>query len=146
MIFVSACLLGENCKYSGGHNKNDAVIAFLQGREYKAVCPEYLGGLPTPRPPAEIRGDTVMDREGKDVTAFFRRGAEKTLALAQKYRPALCILKANSPSCGVGAVYDGSFSGKLIPGDGLAAAVLKAAGFRVVTERFSAEDVADMER
>ena len=134
MIFVSACLLGENCKYSGGNNRDEHVLSFLEGKDYLAICPEVLGGLSIPRPPAEIIGDAVMDREGKDVTAAFNKGAEKTLALALDHRPELCLLKANSPSCGCGTIYDGTFSGKKIPGDGVTAALLKAHGFRVLTE------------
>ena len=93
MIFVSACLLGENCKYSGGNNRNEAVISFLEEKEFIAVCPERAGGLPAPRPPAEIRDGRVVDKEGKDVTAEFLLGAKKTLALAKKHHPELCIFK-----------------------------------------------------
>ena len=134
MIMVSACLLGENCKYSGGNNYCEEVAAFLKDKEYLAVCPELAGGLSSPRPPAEIQGDRVMDREGHDVTKAFCRGAEKILALAKENQPELIILKANSPSCGVGTVYDGTFSGKKIPGNGLTAALLLQNGFKVITE------------
>ena len=135
MIFVSACLLGENCKYSGGNNRNEAVISFLNDKEYLAVCPERAGGLPSPRPPAEIRNDRVIDKEGKDVTAEFLLGAEKTLALAKKHRPELCILKANSPSCGCGEIYDGTFSGRKISGNGKTVDLLLKNGFSVITEK-----------
>ena len=135
MIFVSACLLGENCKYSGGNNRNEAVISFLNDKEYLAVCPERAGGLPSPRPPAEIRDGRVIDKEGKDVTAEFLLGAEKTLALAKKHRPELCILKANSPSCGCGEIYDGTFSGRKISGNGKTVELLLKNGFSVITEK-----------
>ena len=135
MIFVSACLLGENCKYSGGNNRNEAVISFLNDKEYLAVCPERAGGLPAPRPPAEIRDGRVIDKEGKDVTAEFLLGAEKTLALAKKHRPELCILKANSPSCGCGEIYDGTFSGRKISGNGKTVDLLLKNGFSVITEK-----------
>ena len=135
MIFVSACLLGENCKYSGGNNRNEAVISFLNDKEYLAVCPERAGGLPSPRPPAEIRDGRVIDKEGKDVTAEFLLGAEKTLALAKKHRPELCILKANSPSCGCGEIYDGTFSGRKISGNGKTVDLLLKNGFSVITEK-----------
>ena len=135
MIFVSACLLGENCKYSGGNNRNEAVISFLEEKEFVAVCPERAGGLPAPRPPAEIRDGRVVDKEGKDVTAEFLLGAEKTLALAKKYHPELCILKANSPSCGCGEIYDGTFSGRKISGNGKTTELLLKNGFSVITEK-----------
>ena len=135
MIFVSACLLGENCKYSGGNNRNETVISFLNDKEYLAVCPERAGGLPAPRPPAEIRDGRVIDKEGKDVTAEFLLGAEKTLALAKKHRPELCILKANSPSCGCGEIYDGTFSGRKISGNGKTVDLLLKNGFSVITEK-----------
>ena len=135
MIFVSACLLGENCKYSGGNNRDENVLSFLEGKEYLTVCPEVFGGLTIPRPPAEIICDVVMDREGNDVSDAFKKGAEKTLALALKHQPELCLLKANSPSCGSGMIYDGSFSGKKIPGDGVTTSLLKAHGFSVLSEK-----------
>ena len=135
MIFVSACLLGENCKYSGGNNRNEAVISFLNDKEYLAVCPERAGGLPAPRPLAEIRDGRVIDKEGKDVTAEFLLGAKKTLALAKKHHPELCILKANSPSCGCGEIYDGTFSGRKISGNGKTTELLLKNGFSVITEK-----------
>ena len=135
MIFVSDCLLGENCKYSGGNNRNEAVISFLEEKEFIAVCPERAGGLPAPRPPAEIRDGRVVDKEGKDVTAEFLLGAKKTLALAKKHHPELCILKANSPSCGCGEIYDGTFSGRKISGNGKTTELLLKNGFSVITEK-----------
>lgn len=135
MIFVSACLLGENCKYSGGNNRNKDVLAYVEGKEYIAVCPECAGGLSAPRPPAEIIGDRVIDKEGKDVTDEFLLGAKKTLTLAKKHHPKLCILKANSPSCGCGQIYDGTFSGRKIPGNGKTTELLLENGFTVISEK-----------
>ena len=134
MIIVSACLLGENCKYSGGNNYNEDVIRYLEGKTYLPICPEIAGGLLTPRPPAEIQSGRVVDKEGTDVTAAFLKGAEITLSLAQKHAASLCILKANSPSCGCGRIYDGAFSGKGIPGNGKTASLLLKNGFQVITE------------
>lgn len=134
MIIVSACLLGENCKYSGGNNYNEEVIRYLEGKTYLPVCPEVAGGLSSPRPPAEIQNGRVVDKEGKDLTAAFLKGAEVTLSLAKKHAASLCILKANSPSCGCGKIYDGAFSGKRIPGNGKTASLLLKNGFPVITE------------
>lgn len=134
MILVSACLLGENCKYSGGNNYNEEVIRYLKDKEYLAVCPETAGGLKSPRPPAEIQNGLVVDKEGTDVTEAFLKGAEIVLNLANKHNAELCVLKANSPSCGCGMIYDGTFTGKRIPGNGKTAALLLENGFAVRTE------------
>lgn len=139
MILVSGCLLGENCKYNGGNNRNEDVISFLSDKKYITVCPEAFGGLPCPRPPAEIVGNEVMDKNGRNVTKEFHIGAEKTLQLAKEHGAELCILKANSPSCGCGMIYDGTFGGVKIPGNGITAALLLAKGFRVLSE----EDIRD---
>ena len=135
MILVSACLLGENCKYNGENNCNEIVLAYLKEKDYLPICPERAGGLPSPRPPAELQHGRVVDKEGKDVTEAFLRGAEKTLALAKKHRPELCLLKANSPSCGCGKIYDGTFSGRKIQGNGVTAELLLQNGFSVITEK-----------
>ena len=134
MILVSRCLLGENCKYNGGNNRNEAVIAALVGKEYLAVCPEQLAGLPCPRPPAELCGAAVVDKEGRDRTEAFHAGAARTLALAQKHGAERCILKDGSPSCGVHYIYDGSFSGTRIPGRGLTAQLLADHGIALSSE------------
>lgn len=133
-ILVSACLLGARCKYSGGDNLCPEVLAL--GGKYRLVpvCPEQLGGLPTPRPPAERQGDRVVDRNGTDVTAQFRRGAAEALGLAEALGCRRAVLKARSPSCGHGSLYDGSFSGRLVPGEGVTAEALLAAGLAVYTE------------
>lgn len=139
-ILVSACLLGENCKYSGGSNCNETVIMWKtkleqEGKaEFIPICPEVMGGLPTPRVPAEIRGQRVTARDGRDVTAEYEAGARKALALSEQYGCRYAVLKERSPSCGSGAVYDGTFSGTLRAGDGVAAGLLKANGVIVAGE------------
>lgn len=135
-ILVSACLLGACCKYSGGNNRCSALLDALRAGGHTAVpvCPEIYGGLPTPRPPAERQGDRVVTQAGTDVTAQYRKGAEEALAMAELNGCRAAILKANSPSCGCGTIYDGSFSHRKVPGDGVTAQVLKAAGIAVYTE------------
>ena len=137
MIIVSACLLGENCKYSGGNNKSENVIKYLEDKEYILVCPEQLGGLSTPRNPSEIitygnkdgndvlSGCTkVLSNKGIDVTKNFIQGAEETLKIAKEHNAKTAILKAGSPSCGYKKIYDGSFLGNKIQGMGVTAAIL----------------------
>ena len=131
-IMVSACLLGENCKYSGGNNKDERVLSFLEGHEVIPVCPEVMGGLPTPRPPAEIVGAAVINREGISVDEQFRTGAKMALEIAQREKIDLAILQSRSPSCGVKEVYDGTFSGTRIPGRGVFAQILVENGFAVM--------------
>ena len=134
MILVSACLLGENCKYSGGNNRREEVCRFLEGREYVSFCPEQAGGLPTPRLPSERRDGRVFSRNGEDVTEAFFLGAERTLELCRREGVELAILKQGSPSCGSRYIYDGSFSGVKIPGEGVTAELLRRNGVRVVSE------------
>ena len=129
---VSACLLGENCKYNGKNNRNERVLDFLHGCEVVPVCPEVMGGLPVPREPAEIRDGEVVGRSGKSVDRAFRLGAEKCLAIALRERPDLVVLQPRSPSCGVKQRYDGTFSGTLTEGPGVTAALLREHGFRTV--------------
>ena len=126
-LLISACLMGYNCKYNGGNNAlPPEVLAALRER-YRLipVCPEAAGGLPTPRVPSERRGAGVVTRDGRNVTAAFRRGAEIAGALAERYDTRLALLKSNSPSCGSGTIYDGSFTGTLTPGDGVTTEYLK---------------------
>lgn len=130
-ILVSACLLGKNCKYSGGNNYNKKVCEFVKGHQVVPVCPEVLGGLPTPRCPAEIVNGIVMNREGINVDREFRAGAEKALAIAKENQVELAILQSRSPSCGVKEIYDGTFSGKKIPGQGIFAKRLMEEGIPV---------------
>ena len=127
-ILVSACLLGENCKYSGGNNYDQAVVDFTQGHKVIPVCPEVLGGLPIPRSPAELVDGVVINKDGISVDAQFRAGAEKALAIAKQNGAELAILQPRSPSCGVKEIYDGSFTGKKIPGQGVFAEMLRQAG------------------
>ena len=133
-ILVSACLLGVACRYDGGSQPCEKILALAEKHVLIPVCPEQLGGLPTPRPPAEIREERMVNRMGEDVTASFRRGAEETLRLARLLRCEAAIFKARSPSCGCGSVYDGSFSGALISGDGVTARLLRESGIPVQTE------------
>ena len=131
-IMVSACLLGENCKYSGGNNRDENVLRFIDGHEVIPVCPEAMGGLPTPRPPAEIVRGEVINREGKSVDAQYRRGAQMALEIARREKIDLAILQSRSPSCGVKEIYDGTFSGKRIPGQGVTARLLSEHGFKLI--------------
>ena len=133
VLLVSACLMGFDCKYSGGNNALPPAALEKLKRRYRLipVCPEAAGGLPTPRVPSERRGDRVITRDGRDVTEAFRKGAEIAARLAEKYRIRRALLKSNSPSCGSKTVYDGSFSGILIRGDGITAAVLKERGIEI---------------
>lgn len=133
-IAVSACLLGQNCKYNGGNNKNERVLAFVEGHEVVPICPETAGGLSAPRLPAEIVGDRVVLSDGTDVTAAFRAGAARTLDTLQGEGVELVILKARSPSCGNREIYDGTFGGRLIAGRGVTAEAILAAGYRVMNE------------
>lgn len=132
MILVSACLLGENCKYSGGNNRNEKVLAYIDGHEVIPVCPEVMGGLPTPRPPAEIVCGMVINKDGVNVDREYRRGAEIALEIARREQIDLVILQSRSPSCGVREIYDGTFSGMRIPGQGVTAKLLADHGFRVM--------------
>lgn len=138
-ILVSACLLGENCKYNGGNNLNQSVLGFIEGHEVIGVCPEQLGGLSTPRLLAEIVDGVVTNKEGVSVDAEFRKGAQAALAAALENKVDLAILQSRSPSCGVKEIYDGSFSGKKIKGQGVFAKLLSARGIKVL----DAEDVAE---
>lgn len=131
-ILVSACLLGQNCKYSGGSNYCPAVLDFVQGHRVIPVCPEVLGGLPTPRSPAEIVAGQVINRDGVSVDREFRTGAAKALEIAREQKADLAILQSRSPSCGVKEIYDGSFTGRKIPGQGVFAALLQEVGIPVL--------------
>lgn len=131
-IAVSACLLGENCKYNGGNNYSEKVSQFVEGHELILVCPEVLGGLPTPRESAEIVNGIVSHKGGTSVDAEFRRGAEMALKIVKDNQVDMVVLQSRSPSCGVNQIYDGSFTGKLIPGQGLFTALLKKNGIKVI--------------
>ncbi len=133
-ILVSACLLGCACRYDGGSKPCAAVRALAARHTLIPVCPEIYGGLPTPRTPCEIVGDRVLSKDGADRTDAYRRGASEVLRLAGALGCRAALLKARSPACGSGEVYDGSFSGTLTAGDGVAAAALSAAGIAVFGE------------
>ena len=133
-LLVSACLLGLPCRYDGASKPAPQVLELMAEHRLIPVCPEQLGELPTPRPPAECRGCRVINRAGRDVTAEYVRGAESALELARLYGCRGAILKERSPSCGCGYIYDGSFSGTLVPGDGVTARLLKAHGIPVTGE------------
>lgn len=130
-LLVSACLLGENCKYNGGNNYTPAVEAIRERFEVIPVCPEQLGGLPTPRVSSERVGDKVLTRDGQDVTEAFRQGAAKTLSIARAEGASRAVLQVRSPSCGCGTIYDGTFSGTLVPGKGVTAQLLEQNGVKV---------------
>lgn len=131
-VLVSACLLGKNCKYSGGNNHCKKLTAWAADQEVIPVCPEVMGGLPTPRLPCEIVHGIVTDSAGENVDSAFRLGARRVLELAEKEKPDLCILQSRSPSCGVKTIYDGTFTGKIIDGQGVTAKLLIENGFRVM--------------
>jgi len=135
MKLVSACLLGVNCKYDGGNNRNKKVISLLKDEILIPVCPEQLGGLPTPRVPSEIKGDRVYSIEGKDLTENFIKGAKETLRIAKLYGVKEAIFKDGSPSCGVNYIYDGTFKGKKIKGKGITVRLLEKEGIKVISEK-----------
>ena len=135
-LLVSACLLGFNCKYNGGNNALPAEVLEKLRRQYRLipVCPETAGGLPVPREPSERRGERVINRAGQDVTAEFQKGAELAAALARRFQIRKALLKSNSPSCGSGSIYDGSFSGTLTVGDGVTSEYIKCEGIETVSD------------
>lgn len=133
-ILVSACLLGVCCRYDGASKPCQKVINLRDKFLLVPICPEVDGGLPTPRTPSEGVGQRVLMKDGKDVTENFRLGAELALEKAKTFSCTVALLKARSPSCGSNAIYDGSFSGTLTEGDGVAAKLLKENGIDVYTE------------
>lgn len=141
-LIVSACLVGLCTRLDGGHNRSEAVVGLVARFNLVPVCPEQLGGLPTPRPAAEIQGApaageehaVVWTRDGTDVSDQFRRGAEAALAVARLVGARSAVLKARSPSCGVDETYDGTFSHTLRPGSGVAADMMQRAGMDLYTE------------
>ena len=134
-IAVSACLLGESCRYDGLSVRNDAVFRMAGAYTHVAICPEQLGDLPTPRTPAERVGEHVLTAKGADVTAAYERGAVRSLDIIRRAGARLAILKSKSPTCGCGHIYDGTFTGHLVPGDGVAASLFKREGITVVDEK-----------
>ncbi len=135
-LLISACLTGVDCKYDGGNNAlpEETLRALREKYRLVPVCPEVLGGLTVPRTPCERLDGRVVNRLGADVTAAFQRGAEAALRIAREQGCRKALLKARSPSCGSGRVYDGSFSGRLVPGDGVTAERLRAAGLEQIVD------------
>lgn len=134
VILVSACLLGCSCRYKGDHCENKEILALGREHTLVGVCPEQLGGLSTPRAPSEIQGERVINRVGEDVSGNYRRGAEEALRLAKISGASIAILKAKSPACGKGRIYDGSFRGTMTDGNGIAARLLSENGIPIFTE------------
>ena len=141
-IIVSACLLGENCKYNGGNNRNERVLRYVQGHEVIPVCPEVMGGLSCPRKPVEWHEGRVLTRDGDDYTQNFRQGVQQVLDIIGGRQIDLAILQSRSPTCGVKQIYDGTFTGTRIPGMGLLAKTLHELGIPLM----DAEDVPDCTR
>lgn len=134
MKLCSACLLGLNCRYDGQSKPNEKVINLAAKETLIPICPEQLGGLTTPRKPAEQKNGQVITKNGDDVTTNFENGAKQVLELAKLYNIKSAILKQRSPSCGCGQIYDGTFSGAIIEGDGITTKFLKENGIEVLTE------------
>lgn len=133
-ILISACLIGDKCKYDGHTNYTPAYQQLLEKYELVPFCPEVEGGLPTPRKPSERKGDRVINNAGKDVTKQFVEGAQKALNICKYLDIKIAILKENSPSCGSHQIYDGNFNNKLIKGEGVTAELLRKNGITVYTE------------
>ena len=136
-IAVSACLLGENCKYNGGNNYSEKLVDYIKGNDVLSVCPEVMGGLPVPRESEEIVNGVVSHKDGTSDDKEVRKGAKKALEIVKEENVDLVILQSRSPSCGVNSIYDGSFSGKLISGKGVFADLLQKNGIKVM-------DIADL--
>jgi len=133
-ILISACLLGVSCRYDGASKKHPEILRLIERHTLVPVCPEQLGGMATPRIPAERQGDAVTTRDGTDVTAAYRKGAEEALRLCRLFGCEAAVLKERSPSCGRREIYDGTFTGTLTAGDGVTAELLVAHGIPVYGE------------
>lgn len=134
MILVSACLVGINCRYNNGNSYNEKIMKLVKNGEAIFMCPEQLGGLSTPRVPSEIVNNRVITKDGSDVTDNFNIGAQEVLRLCKELNITKAILKSNSPSCGCGTIYDGTFTGSKIKGNGITAQLLIDNGIEVITE------------
>ena len=134
MILVSACLAGFKCRYNGKSKPNQKVIRLIKQGRAIPICPEQLGGLTTPRTPAELSNRKVITKTGKDVTKQFNKGAKLTLELARLFNVNKAILARNSPSCGVGKTYDGAFTGTLVNKDGITAALLRKNKIKIISD------------
>lgn len=141
-ILVSACLLGQSCRYDGKSKPCERVIALKDTYNLIPICPEVMGGLPTPRTPSEICGELVLMKDGRNVTENYNRGAQKALEIARENACTVAILKEKSPSCGSGLIHNGLFDGGLIEGDGITARLLKSQGIRVLGESEITENFA----
>ena len=133
-ILVSACLAGCTCRYDAKLKTSEKVLELAKDNTLIPVCPEQLGGLPTPRHPSERVGGKVLRDDGIDVTKEYQLGAETAVRIAKLSNADYCVMKSGSPACGCGLIYDGTFTGKKIPGDGVASEALKKAGYKVITE------------
>ena len=131
-ILVSGCLLGENCKYNGGNNYNPRIVEFLKDKEVISICPEIMAGMGCPRNPIEIVDGVLTDCHGKNVDALIRKSVMEIMERIRDEEIQCAVLQSRSPTCGVNQVYDGTFSGKLIPGSGVFAKSLMDAGYRVI--------------
>ena len=141
MLLVSECLTGKPCRMDGKSKLVPEIKRLVDEGKAVAVCPEVLGGLPTPRDPSEIRNGRVVTETGRDVTDAFVQGAEKALRICMEHGCKCAILKSKSPSCGSGQIHDGTFRGGLVPGNGVFAQMLLDAGIKVVTEKDSILDL-----
>lgn len=133
-ILISRCLLGDPCRYDGASRPCPGIDLLSERFLLVPICPECDGGLPVPRPAGERRGERVETADGRDLTVFYRRGAAAALQKARETKATTALLKSNSPSCGVGRIYDGSFSGRLTDGDGVTAELLKQNGIALFSE------------
>ena len=131
-ILVSGCLLGENCKYNGGNNYNPRVVEFLKDKEVISICPEMMAGMGCPRNPIEIVDGVLTDCHGKNVDSLIRKSVMEIMERIRDEEIQCAVLQSRSPTCGVNQVYDGTFSGKLIPGSGVFAKSLIDAGYLVI--------------
>lgn len=134
MKVVSACLAGIKCRYDGSGKPCQKVIDLIKQGKAIPVCPEQLGGLPTPRDPVEIVGDKILTKDGDDKTVKFFKGAEEAMKIIEMTNCTEAILKTKSPSCGYGEIYDGTFTGKIKDGDGIFTKMLKGKGIKCTTE------------
>lgn len=135
-VLVSACVIGCNCKYNGKNNRNESVIEYLKGKEILSICPEFLVNMPTPRPCAEIVNGIVMDDRGNNVDSAYRDGVMRALEKIKDEKIDLAILQSRSPTCGVHKIYDGTFTGRLVSGQGLFAKAL-------IDRRYNVKDAED---
>ena len=133
-IIVSACLLGQDCRYDGKNCLNEEILKLLDKHTLIPICPEQMGGLPTPRQPGEIVGDKVISKIGDDITEQYNKGANMALRIAKMNNCKYALLKSKSPSCGKGQIYDGSFTGKMTDGDGKTTSLLIENGIKVYSD------------